>query len=486
MELSNSYASLPDAFHERTRPRPVRDPGLFLFNPSLARELLLPDELAQDPVALAQILSGNEDLPGSEPLALAYAGHQFGHFVPQLGDGRAHLLGEVIDNVGGRRDIQLKGSGRTSFSRGGDGRCALGPAIREFIMSEALHALGVPTTRCLAVVTSGESVQRETPLPGAIVTRVASSHLRVGTFEFFAARQNHQALTTLCDYAIKRHYPELESELAGADRYLGLLEQVIERQIQLVVEWMRIGFIHGVMNTDNTAISGETIDYGPCAMISGYDPRTVFSSIDVQGRYAFGNQPVVATWNLARFAECLLPLVASDATAAIDRVGPLIDGLQPRFEEAWLKTLQRKIGLSDPRPEDRQLVSALLEQLEARCLDYTTTFHRLGQSLTSEAAAHEVGGVLGGWFDRWQRRLADQAASPRETQALMQRHNPAVIPRNHHVEAVLRECTETLEVAAAERFLGVLRSPYEELPRTAQYQDPPADGDRGYQTFCGT
>jgi protein adenylyltransferase len=491
MELSQSYAKLPETFYERIPPSPVREPRLVLFNAALARDLQLSDELVQDRAALAQYFSGNELLAGSEPIATAYAGHQFGHFVPQLGDGRAHLLGEVIDRAGRRREIQLKGSGRTSYSRGGDGRCALGPALREFIMSEALHALGVPTTRCLAVVTSGEPVLRETPQPGAVVTRVASSHLRVGTFQFFAARRDLGALQALSDFAIERHYPELVQEhAAAAERYLGLLDRVIARQIQLVVEWMRIGFIHGVMNTDNTAISGETIDYGPCAMMSRYDPQTVFSSIDHQGRYAFANQPVIAAWNLTRLAECLLPLVAADEQTATDRLGALLGAFPARFEAAYLQMMGRKLGLSNPQPGDLPLVTSLLEQLEARGLDYTVTFQRLGRSLTADASAHKLEGALegdlGDWFGRWQRRLADQDAAATEVQASMARHNPVVIPRNHHVEAVLRACEETGEAAAAEDFLEVLRSPYQELPRTARFQDPPADGDRGYQTFCGT
>ena len=322
MRFDNSYAALPKQFYQRIVPSPVPKPRLFLFNAALARELGLDDELARDRDALARVFGGNELLPGSEPVALAYAGHQFGQFVPQLGDGRAHLLGEVLDARGRRRDLQLKGSGRTAYSRGGDGRCALGPAIREFVMSEALHALGVPTTRCLAVVTTGESVFRDHRLPGAVVTRVARSHLRVGTFEYFAARQDHDALRTLCDHAIGRHFPELADEPSAEERYLALLDRVIDRQVRLVVEWMRIGFIHGVMNTDNTAISGETIDYGPCAMMSAYDPGTVFSSIDHGGRYAFGNQPMIVAWNLSRLAHCLVPLVADEADDAVDRLNP--------------------------------------------------------------------------------------------------------------------------------------------------------------------
>lgn len=486
MEFSNTYVDLPAEFHERMPPSPVRAPRLFLFNPELAGELQLAEELAGDREALARFFSGNELLPGSEPLALAYAGHQFGNFVPQLGDGRAHLLGEVLDGHGRRRDLQLKGSGRTAYSRGGDGRCALGPAIREFVMSEALHALGVPTTRCLAVVTTGEPVFREGALPGAVVTRVAASHLRVGTFEYFAARQNHEALKTLADYAIQRHDPDLADEQSDEERYLALFDRVIERQLRLVVEWMRIGFIHGVMNTDNTAISGETIDYGPCAMINSYDPGTVFSSIDRGGRYAYGNQPMVAFWNLGRLADCLVPLVDSDKQAAINKLNPKLEAMRGQFEESWLHMMASKLGLSEPRPDDLPLVSSLLEQTQQRSLDYTLLFARLGRSLSTEAPDAELEGDLDGWYGRWRQRLADQETSLEEAGELMRRHNPVVIPRNHHVEAVIEQCYQSLDPAPAERLLEVLRSPYQESPLTGEFQDPPADGDRGYQTFCGT
>ena len=417
---------------------------------------------------------------------MAYAGHQFGHFVPRLGDGRAHLLGEVIDIAGQRRDIQLKGSGPTSFSRGGDGRCALGPAIREFIMSEAMHALGVPTTRCLAVVTSGESVKRELPLPGAIVTRVAASHLRVGTFQFFAARGDRKALRRLCDYAIERHYPELAEVGDTADRCIALLDKVIEKQITLVVNWMRVAFIHGVMNTDNTAISGETIDYGPCAMMSVYDPQTTFSSIDRFKRYAFGNQPAIIEWNMARFAQCLLPIIDDDESVAREKVGPSLNSLPTRLEKAFLDAMGAKVGLTPLQPGDEAIVRSLLELMAKERLDYTTTFHRLGLSLASEATTAELSTELRGWTKGWRKRLEQRAATREETRKIMGRNNPAVIPRNHHVEAVLQKCLETGESESAERFLSVLRSPYEELPDTSLFQDPPHDGDKNYRTFCGT
>jgi len=484
MNFSNSYASLDEVFYERTRPTPVQDPQLFLWNSSLAERLMIPNELKHDSVALAHAFSGNSNIPGSESVATVYAGHQFGSFVPQLGDGRAHLLGEVLDQLGQRWDIQLKGSGRTSFSRGGDGRCALGPAVREFIMSEAMKALGIPTTCCLAVVTTGEPVFRETPLPGAVVTRVASSHLRIGTFEFFAARGDHQALKTLCSYTIERHYPELQEE--GRNPYILLINKVIERQIQLVVEWMRVGFIHGVMNTDNTSLSGETIDYGPCAMMGIYDPQTVYSSIDRMGRYAFGNQPDILQWNLARFAECLLSLINADRTKAVDQVGPVIAEFPDRFEKEYMKMMGKKLGLTLIKQEDQKLIVSVLNRLKDRRLDYTVTFDLLTKSLMSEAAASQMNKELGECFDLWQKRLSEQPAVSQKVQELMRQHNPVVIPRNHHVEKVIQACEQTGKATLAEKFLQVLRSPYEELAQTSEYQDPPSDGDENYKTFCGT
>jgi serine/tyrosine/threonine adenylyltransferase len=484
MNFSNSYSCLDAGFYEKTRPTPVKDPQLFLWNSSLAEQLMIPPELKHDSLALAQVFSGNQILPGSDPIATAYAGHQFGNFVPQLGDGRAHLLGEVPDKSGKKWDIQLKGSGRTSFSRGGDGRCAIGPAVREFIMSEAMKALGVPTTRCLAVVTTGETVFRETPMPGAVVTRIASSHIRIGTFQFFAAQGDHQALKTLCNYTMERHYPELQDE--GQNQYVLLIDRVIERQIRLVVEWMRVGFIHGVMNTDNTALSGETIDYGPCAMMGIYDPQTVYSSIDKLGRYAFGNQPGILHWNMARFAECLLPLIHADSNKAVEQVEPIITEFSDRFDQAYKKMMGKKLGLTSFKQEDRQLVDSVLNCLKDRHLDYTVTFDLLTKSLMSQDAASRMNAELGECFDLWQKRLSEQGASPREVQALMRRHNPVVIPRNHHVEAVIKESEETGTAESAKKFLEVLRSPYEERVQTPEYQDPPTDGDEKYKTFCGT
>lgn len=484
MNFLNTYAGLDTVFYEKIRPDPVQAPRLLLWNSSLAERLMVPDELRHDSAALAQFFSGNRLLPGSDPIATAYAGHQFGSFVPRLGDGRAHLLGEVLDQSGRRKDIQLKGSGRTSFSRGGDGRCAIGPAVREYLMSEAMQALGVPTTRCLAVVTTGEKIFRETSLPGAVVTRIASSHLRIGTFQFFAARGDQKSLKTLCDYTIDRHYPELQEE--GLNRYVLLIERVMERLIHMVTEWMRVGFIHGVMNTDNMALSGETIDYGPCAMMGVYDPQTVYSSIDRVSRYAFGQQPAIVQWNIARFADCILPLINTDTTEAIDQVGPVIAEFPDRFSRVYLKMMGKKLGLTSFKQSDQKLVFSFLEQLKERRKDYTITFDLLTKSLMSEDVAFRMRNELGETFDLWQKRLTRQDETLQSVQQVMRQHNPVVIPRNHHVEAVIQECEKTGKINMAKAFLQVLHSPYEELAHTSRYQDPPSDGDKGYRTFCGT
>ena len=483
MNFANTYTELDDVFFQRTRPVPVQGPQLFLWNSALSEQLMIPNTLGTEPAALAQVFSGNQTIPESAPMATVYAGHQFGNFVPRLGDGRAHLLGEVLDRSGKRWDIQLKGSGPTAFSRGGDGRCAIGPAIRELVMSEAMHALGVPTTRCLAVVTTGETVFREKLRPGAVVTRVASSHMRIGTFEYFAARRDLQSLKTLCDYAISRHDPELEEE---ENRYVLFLEKVMDRQVQLVVEWMRVGFIHGVMNTDNTTISGETIDYGPCAMMGIYDPETVYSSIDTTGRYAFGNQPRVLHWNLARLAESLLPVINADPDKAAALAEPVVAAFPEKFHNAYVKMLGEKLGFAADKATDENLIFSLLNRLRDRKLDYTVTFDRLTRSLVSEADASRMKDALGEIYDLWRQRLSRQNADVREIQKSMRQNNPVVIPRNHHMEAVIAECEKTGEAASAEKFLHVLRSPYEALEQTPGYQDPPSDNDKDYKTFCGT
>ncbi len=493
MPLKNSIYSLGKDFFEESMPAAAPSPSLLLWNESLARELDISGligELELSSVGdkeerLAGIFAGNILLPGSKPIALVYAGHQFGHFVPQLGDGRAHLLGEVEDQSGTTFDLQLKGSGSTAFSRRGDGRCALGPAVREYVMSEAMAALEVPTARSLAVVSTGEMVFRESPVPGAVVTRVAASHIRVGTFEYFAARKNIEALEALVHYAVQRHYPGIEG--STADVALHLLECVIDRQIKLVTEWMRVGFIHGVMNTDNTSISGETIDFGPCAMMGIYDQRAVYSSIDHRGRYAFGNQPSIMQWNMVRFAECLIPLLDDDQDVAIDIATRRIHSIDDQFKEHWQDMMGRKLGLSGSNPSDDALVHDLLKIMEDKKLDYTITFNDLTLSCTDFEARERSESALGQeWMALWQVRLDLEEGAKDSRVALMRNSNPAVIPRNHHVEALLQDIAESTSLAATEAFLAVLKTPYQESPETRNYQDPPADGDRHYQTFCGT
>lgn len=485
MKFDNSYIRLGEAFYQRISPSTVTDPELFLWNKALADSLSISPAEQQSPNLLANYFSGNQLPAGADPIALAYAGHQFGHFNPQLGDGRAHLLGEIIDKQGQRLDIQLKGSGPTRFSRQGDGRCALGPAIREYIMSEAMHALGVPTTRSLAVVTSGEMVYRDPPQPGAIVTRVASSHLRVGTFQYFAAQQDIASLSALTNYAIERHFPEAKQH--PTNKVVGFLELVIEQQIKLVVEWLRVGFIHGVMNTDNCAISGETIDFGPCAMLGIYDPATVYSSIDRQGRYAFANQPTIAQWNMARLAEALLPLIDPDQDKALQQAEPLIQAFSAQFEQAYFAMLAGKIGLNHTeniQQTDKDLIQALLNQMRNKQMDYTHTFDRLTCSLDDNDLASALNSELGDWYQQWQTRLQHEDINL--SKAIMRQHNPRVIPRNHHIEAVLAECIETGNNQAADAMLAVLRDPYSLTEHTHQYQDLPKDADRYYRTFCGT
>jgi uncharacterized protein YdiU (UPF0061 family) len=481
--LSNSYAELGKDFGQNISPEPVKDPKLFLWNSQIAEHLQLERILQSNRPELAQFFAGNQLLPGSKPVALAYAGHQFGHFVAQLGDGRAHLLGELTDRHGELKEIQLKGSGPTPFSRSGDGRYALGPAVREFIMGEALHALGIPTTRSLAVVTTGETVYRESPNQGAVLTRVASSHLRVGSFEYFAARKDLQALQQLSDYAIRRHYPELQSQTA--ERFVRLLERVMERQIDLVVEWLRVGFIHGVMNTDNTTISGETIDYGPCAMMGVYSPDTVFSSIDRAGRYAFGNQPAIAQWNMARFAETLLPLIDRNEKRAVELASRSLDRFSDLFNDRYQRMMARKIGISEPGPTEPKLISELLRLLQQKRLDYTNSFDRLTNSLTSPALAKQLIGELGDWYRQWQARLCDDVGLD-QAQPIMRRANPVVIPRNQQMERVIQDSTQLGDARAAEQFLEVLRSPYTQTDKTEPYQRTWADADQQYRTFCGT
>jgi serine/tyrosine/threonine adenylyltransferase len=486
--FEHTYAALPANFFARVAPTPVAAPRLIKLNRELAIQLGLdPDQLSTPEGA--EILSGKRLPDGAEPIAMAYAGHQFGHFVPQLGDGRAILLGEVIDKGGVRRDIQLKGSGPTPFSRRGDGRAALGPVLREYIVSEAMAKLGIPTTRSLAAVISGESVMRETVLPGAVLTRVAASHIRVGTFQFFAARGDTDAVRCLADHAIGRHYPEL----ATADRpYHALLDAVIARQADLVARWLLVGFIHGVMNTDNTSISGETIDYGPCAFMDEYNPATVFSSIDEMGRYAYGNQPRIALWNLTRLAECLLPLFSDDQDKAIEQAQFALGEFAEKFTTAYQAGLRAKIGLLTQADGDEALVQDLLDAMTKNQADFTNTFRRLGDAALGTGNDEPVRGlfidptVFDEWAARWRQRTASEQQTPAERRAAMHRVNPAFIPRNHRVEAVIQAAMNNDDYAPFEELLTVLSKPFEDQPGFAAYAEPPEPDQRVTQTFCGT
>jgi len=493
LQISNQYFQLGNAFSEQTLPVPVIKPELLLWNSQLALALSIPMTPEKDDELLAQYFSGNKVMEGSSPVAQAYSGHQFGHFNPQLGDGRAHLLGEIQDEFGKFSDIQLKGSGISKFSRRGDGRCALGPALREYIMSEAMYALGVPTTRCLAVVATGESVYRERPYDGAVVTRIASSHIRVGTFQYFAARKDYKSMKTLMDFACQRHFPEVDiigvdaSEQESSQQVLSFFQAVLSKQIPLVIAWMRVGFIHGVMNTDNTAISGETIDFGPCAMMNSYHRDTVFSSIDQNGRYAFGEQMTIMQWNMTRLAETLLPLLSDDQDEAIEKIEPLLSKFHQRLVRDYFSMMANKIGIEEVAENDDGLISELIELLEAEKLDYTQTFVKLTAAVLNKDNHHELKVSLGAWFEQWQQRISlDKEAAFK----LMSTNNPLVIPRNHHVEAVLTSSQTAYQagedLSALHELIAVLQQPYTQLIKTTDYQDAPGDGDKNYHTFCGT
>ena len=480
--FQNTYSALPANFFARVAPTPVAAPRLIKLNRALAVQLGLDPDVLESPEG-AEILAGKRVPEGADPIAMAYAGHQFGHFVPQLGDGRAILLGEVIDSDGIRRDIQLKGSGPTPFSRRGDGRAALGPVLREYIVSEAMFALGIPTTRSLAAVTSGERVQRETMLPGAVLTRVASSHIRVGTFQFFAARGETDGVRKLADHVIARHYPDI----GMAERpYHALLERVVARQADLVARWLLVGFIHGVMNTDNCSISGETIDYGPCAFMDEYNPAQVFSSIDEMGRYAYANQPQIALWNLTRLAECLLPLFADDKDQAIEQAQFILGEFAEKFTTAYQAGLRGKIGLFTARDGDEALVQDLLDAMAKNQADFTLTFRGLADADDDSVRAQFTDPVaFDEWAVRWRQRLADEPQSAAERQAAMRAVNPAFIPRNHRVEAVIQAAVNN-DYAPFEELLTVLSKPYEDQPEFAAYAEPPLPEQRVTQTFCGT
>ena len=489
--FENSYARLPEKFYARVAPTPVPAPRLVKLNLELAERLGLDSAELASPEGV-EVLAGSRVAAGSEPLAMAYAGHQFGNFVRQLGDGRANLLGEVIGRDGVRYDIQLKGAGRTPFSRNGDGRAALGPVLREYIVSEAMAAFGVPTTRALAAVTTGQPVYRETSLPGAVLTRVATSHLRVGSFQYFFGQGDVDGVRTLADYAIARHYPEAKQ---AARPYRAFLDGVIARQGHLVAQWMLLGFIHGVMNTDNTSISGETIDYGPCAFMEAYDPRTVFSSIDRQGRYAYSNQPHAMHWNLTRLAETLLPLLVAEEgsdEAGLASAHEALEKFAVHFETARDAGMRRKLGFTQEHEEDAALVEDLLKRMAENRADFTLTFRRLCDAAAGVEGNQGVRALFAdpaafdAWEIAWRQRLAKESVSPDERAAQMRRVSPAFIPRNHIVEAALEAAMEQEDFQPFEELLEVLAHPYEDLPGKGRYALPARPEEYVHQTFCGT
>jgi uncharacterized protein YdiU (UPF0061 family) len=485
-DFDNSYSRDLEGFYVGWNPTPVPAPRLVILNRALAEELRVDPHILEQPAGV-DALAGNLVPAGASPLAQAYAGHQFGQFSPQLGDGRALLLGEVIDRNGERRDIAFKGSGRTPFSRRGDGKCALGPALREYLVGEAMAALGVPTTRTLAVVATGETVRRDRPLPGAVLTRVAASHLRIGTFEFFAAHRGPEAVKQLADYAIARHYPDL----AGGERpYVAFLDAVARRQAALVARWLGIGFIHGVMNTDNMSISGETIDYGPCAFMETYHPLTVFSSIDTGGRYAYGQQGKIAQWNLARLAEALLPLLDPDEERAVTLATEILEAFPAWLDAQWLKVFGDKLGLPPTAltDADHGLVADFLALLAAGRVDFTLAFRALHDEAAGTVGA--LANLLGDaqkaavWLKRWRERVGDPGP---QTLATMKRANPAYIPRNHRVEEALDAAVDREDMAPFERLLTVLLEPFDARPEDEAYSRPAApEVTAAYQTFCGT
>ncbi|MCK7611168.1 protein adenylyltransferase SelO [Roseibium sediminicola] len=485
-QFDNTYARDLPGFYVAWEGAKVPSPELILFNAALAEELGLEAASFETPEG-AEIFAGIRQPDGASPLAQVYAGHQFGGFSPQLGDGRALLIGEVLDRTGRRRDIQLKGSGPTPFSRGGDGKAVVGPVLREYILGEAMHALGIPTTRALAAVATGETIYREGPKPGAVLTRVAASHLRIGTFQYFAARGETDKLRQLADYAIARHDPDL----AGAqDRHLKLFRSVIERQAALVANWLLVGFVHGVMNTDNSTISGETIDYGPCAFIDAYDPAAVFSSIDHGGRYAFGRQPVILQWNLARLAEALLPLIEpDDLDKAVELASAELGRFPDLYRAHWLGGMRAKLGLETAEEDDQALFEELLTLMHQQATDYTLCFRRLGDAVTGATDRLRDLFVdptaIDGWLVRWRQRLEREGRANEDVKSGMDAVNPLYIPRNHKVEETL-QAAETGDYAPVKALLEVLSSPFEEQPGRELYAEPAPDSFGPYRTFCGT
>ncbi|MGD9618289.1 MAG: YdiU family protein [Alphaproteobacteria bacterium] len=486
--FDNLYARLPERFYARVLPAWFPAPRLIRLNRELAASLGLDPDWLQSPEGL-EVLSGQRVAEGSEPIALAYAGHQFGGFVPQLGDGRAILLGEVVAPDGGRRDIQLKGAGRTPFSRGGDGRAALGPVLREYVVSEAMAALGIPTTRALAAVATGEPVIRDTVLPGAVLARVAASHVRVGTFQYFAARGDTEGVRLLADHVTARHYPEA----AAAERpYRALLDAVVAAQAELIARWLLVGFIHGVMNTDNMSIAGETIDYGPCAFLDAYDPDKVYSSIDRMGRYAYGAQPRIALWNLTRLAETILPLLAEDENAAIAEAEAALAAFRPRFQQAYEAGLMRKLGLFTIREGDAELATAVLGALAKNGADFTLFFRRLGDAQVAGAGEEALRPLFRDparcdeLLVRWRARLGQERQDVEARRSAMRAVNPAYIPRNHQIEAMITAAVERGDFTRMDELLAVLSRPYEDQPEFVRYAQPPQPHEQVTATFCGT
>jgi uncharacterized protein YdiU (UPF0061 family) len=485
--LEHTYAQLPARFYSRVEPTRVAAPRLIHWNQPLAEHLQL-DLDPKNVGRLAQIFSGNEFLPGSEPLAMVYAGQQFGHFVPQLGDGRAILLGEARDLNHRLHDIHLKGAGKTPYSRGGDGRAALGPVLRECLVSEAMTALGVPSTRTLAAVLTGENVFREGAVPGAVLTRTAASHVRVGTFQYFAARGDTEAVRMLADYVIARHYPELR----GADEpYLALLQRVVQRQADLVARWLQVGFIHGVMNTDNTTVSGETIDFGPCAFLDVYDPNAVFSSIDRNGRYAYSNQAPIAQWNMARFAETLLPLIDSNLDRAVAVATDAVNDFSPRFQEHWLAGMRLKLGLATAQADDAALIEQWLAIMHRGSMDFTQAFRGLCALVESPSEAWDahresLDGAFIEWLGAWRARGTAENFSPAERAESMRRVNPKYIPRNHRIEQLIQAAVRDADFSPFETLLDVVSRPFDEQPAAEGYAAAPTADERVLQTFCGT
>lgn len=477
--LDNSYARLPKIFFTNLSPTPVPSPKLVMFNPSLAESLGLNERELESEDGV-EVFAGNKVPEGSVPLAQAYAGHQFGHFT-MLGDGRALLLGEQMTPSGKRFDLQLKGSGRTPYSRGGDGRAALGPMLREYIISEAMYALGIPTARSLAIVSTGESVIRETELPGAVLTRVAASHIRVGTFQYVANWGTVEDLKTLADYSIERHYPEVTNV---ENRYLAFLQEVVKRQAMLISKWQLVGFIHGVMNTDNMSISGETIDYGPCAFMDVYDPATVFSSIDIHGRYAYGNQPKIAAWNLARFAETLLPLLHDNQEQAVELAQNVISDFPEQYHHNWLHGMRAKLGMLEEDSEDQALIEMLLRLMEIYKADYTNTFRALTINKLEEQGLF-CSSEFVEWHEQWQARLARQKESEVTSKQLMFRSNPAIIPRNHRVEEALEAAVDNGDYSVMKKLVQALLEPYSYTSEQEKYAVVP-EQLMPYRTFCGT